>query len=404
MKKLLITYYLFLITYYLSAQNLVPNPSFEIKTSCPTAANQLPLASPWVNPTGASPDYFNQCATSFSFVDVPQNSFGYQNARTGVAYAGGFGRGSGSPIREYVQAPLTDSLLSGKKYCVSFYVSLANRSKYAINSFGAYLSNDSIRSTSYQAIPYIPQVINPSTSMLSDTSGWMLISGVLTAVGGEKYVTIGNFNDDTNTDTLLINPSDPSLGSTYYYIDDVSVISYLEAETGNDVIICKRDSTIIGTPPTGGIIYQWQPTTGLNNSTIAQPMAKPYITTTYILTITDNMGNYCVPKNTDTVTVIVRDCDSSSFIETPLPNVFTPNGDGFNDVFKINTKNIKELKCEIYNRWGGKVYEFKKADDVWNGKTTGGLDCTNGVYYYILTAKGIDDKEYEKKGFVQLLR
>lgn len=87
-----------------------------------------------------------------------------------------------------------------------------------------------------------------------------------------------------------------------------------------------------------------------------------------------------------------------------VPNVFTPNGDGFNDVFEIQAHNITSLTCVIFNRWGKKVGEFNSVDGFWDGKVNGGGDATDGTYFYILTAKGDDDKEYDLKGTVSLIR
>lgn len=84
--------------------------------------------------------------------------------------------------------------------------------------------------------------------------------------------------------------------------------------------------------------------------------------------------------------------DSSIF-----PNVFTPNDDGVNDLFKLSVCSV--LNFSIYNRWGNLVYQ---TDDIalgWNGKTKQEKDCPSGVYYYLVTTK---DKTY--KGFVQLIR
>ena len=81
-----------------------------------------------------------------------------------------------------------------------------------------------------------------------------------------------------------------------------------------------------------------------------------------------------------------------------LPNVFTPNNDGRNDVFKIpNCASI--IKTTIYNRWGTKVFETSDVKHYWDGRTTTGEDCVDGTYYYIL-----ETEEENKKGFVQLIR
>jgi len=95
--------------------------------------------------------------------------------------------------------------------------------------------------------------------------------------------------------------------------------------------------------------------------------------------------------------------DQVSLIE--VPNVFSPNGDGQNDFFKVKHKTISEFHCIIMNRWGKKVYEWDNVEEGWNGKIKGdGGFAVPGVYYYIITAKGSDGKEYEFQGPFHLLR
>jgi len=85
-----------------------------------------------------------------------------------------------------------------------------------------------------------------------------------------------------------------------------------------------------------------------------------------------------------------------------LPNVFTPNFDSINDVFKPVTDEITELSFSIFNRWGNLIFETERVNGFWDGRTTSGEPCQDGVYFCVLTAKGIDNKDYKLKGFVQL--
>jgi gliding motility-associated-like protein len=89
-----------------------------------------------------------------------------------------------------------------------------------------------------------------------------------------------------------------------------------------------------------------------------------------------------------------------------VPNVFTPNGDGSNDVFFFKTANLIEITAIIFDRWGNKVYETDSSTDNvgWDGKNLLGKDCAPGVYFYIVKATGKDAQAYEKKGNVSLFR
>ncbi len=82
-----------------------------------------------------------------------------------------------------------------------------------------------------------------------------------------------------------------------------------------------------------------------------------------------------------------------------VPNVFTPNSDGINDLFAITHKKIEEYNISIFNRWGSVVYTSKNINAPWDG-----LNASDGVYYLIISAKGKDGQEYSYSGYLQLFR
>ena len=212
------------------AQNLVPNGSFEVYSQCPDPAtvdpmpaNMVELATGWGNPTGYTPDYFAACVTS-NF-GIPTNDYGFQNARTGNAYAGLISMYGETEAREYIQTQLTTSLIAGKQYLVTFYVCLGKVCTYSANDIGAYFSNMPVSVAHSWVLPYTPQISNnPVTNPLTDKVGWTEVSGVFTAQGGEQYMTIGNFNSYASTDTTNTPDSSPWWEASYHYIDDVSVV------------------------------------------------------------------------------------------------------------------------------------------------------------------------------------
>ncbi|MGQ0828763.1 MAG: gliding motility-associated C-terminal domain-containing protein [Bacteroidota bacterium] len=122
-----------------------------------------------------------------------------------------------------------------------------------------------------------------------------------------------------------------------------------------------------------------------------------------------NCFPFCYPKShyyIDDVSVLlcnktVKPGEKSSNIT--VPNIFSPNNDGTNDVFIMTGENIESFNCKIYNRWGILIKELRDVDEAWDGRTTAGLECSTGTYYYILNAKGMDNKEYKEKGFIQLI-
>ena len=80
-----------------------------------------------------------------------------------------------------------------------------------------------------------------------------------------------------------------------------------------------------------------------------------------------------------------------------IPNVFTPNDDGVNDVFKVKSIGLKTLDGEFYDRWGLKLYEWHTVEGGWDGRSASGVLVPDGTYYYILSATGLDGKQYPAK-------
>lgn len=135
----------------------------------------------------------------------------------------------------------------------------------------------------------------------------------------------------------------------------------------------------------------------------------------------DNTGTYMVKlvskkkseffTCTDTVYLPDYIYVDSSFVHAP--NVFTPNGDGVNDVFGIKFTSMKSMKITIVNRWGKRVHFWEKSDirgfndtyeeTVWDGKI-GSRYASPGVYYYVVEGIGRDDKKRRAHGFVHLFR
>ena len=129
---------------------------------------------------------------------------------------------------------------------------------------------------------------------------------------------------------------------------------------------------------------------------------------TYKVKITAS-NSHCSYSDSLTVTVSVS--------QIQVPNVFTPNGDGFNDEFRVAYKSIVKFQCWVYNRWGRQVYTWTDPTKGWDGKING-VDAKPGPYFYVIKARGSDydpnstpnskthlrSGEYLLKGDINLLR
>lgn len=124
--------------------------------------------------------------------------------------------------------------------------------------------------------------------------------------------------------------------------------------------------------------------------------------------------NQLTPGNYHLQVIDANGCETGKSIEIisipcpsylEIPNVFSPNYDGKNDQFTIRSLYIESIHGEIYNRWGRKIYEWNNTQNGWNGKINGnGKNASEGVYYYVLKAVGLDDKAYHLKGILYLYR
>lgn len=267
--------FLVLISLLSSAQNLVINPGFETITSCPMGPSELDKATPWRDPfvnlvgdTCSTSDLFNACnALGALGVGVPANILGNEAAHTGSGYAGiivyesfsllGCESLFGSGWREYVEGTLTEPLLAGQTYCISFFVSLADNVKFASSSIGVHLSPTlvSVNCATIGAasnLPLTPQ-LTYSGPPITVTSGWQRLQWNYTAAGGERYIVIGNHNNDAGTNYECVNASafNPY---AYYFIDDVSVVPEpcCNADIAPVPALCANDPPITLTAETPG--------------------------------------------------------------------------------------------------------------------------------------------------------
>jgi outer membrane protein OmpA-like peptidoglycan-associated protein len=221
------------------SQNLVINPSFEDHMACPVRlGNFNEDVIEWSTPTNGSTDYFHSCSEAMG---TPKNFNGTQIADFGEGYAG-FYLYAPNDYREYMQAKLITPLKKGVTYELSFFVSLAERSDFAINEFGVVFSEQPLDFEIHKELSKMHLYTDTDNSFTyleigyshfaNDTKDWMLVSTPYVAKGNEQFMTLGNFKNNARTRKFLFKKG--AKQGAYYYVDMVT-LSSTEAETPDDI-------------------------------------------------------------------------------------------------------------------------------------------------------------------------
>jgi len=162
---------------------------------------------------------------------------------------------------------------------------------------------------------------------------------------------------------------------------------------GPDFAIEQGDSVRLASTVSGNIAdYSWNPSLGLNNPSILNPIASPPATILYKLVATEISG--CM----DSANVIVK-----VLIHFKMPNAFTPNEDGKNELFRVPPGGLLTLQdFSVFNRWGERVFFTNDPGKGWDGSFRG-KPCSEGTYVYIIHGADLRGK-VSLKGTVSLIR
>jgi len=154
---------------------------------------------------------------------------------------------------------------------------------------------------------------------------------------------------------------------------------------GNDTTLCPGDALILGsTTNNATYTYLWQDNSTNSTFNVAQQG-------TYWLQVTQNN---CIL--TDTIIISEEVCE----IILEMPNVFTPNNDGVNDLLvPVLSKGVISMSTMIYNRWGNKIFETNNLLIEWDGQSV-----MNGTYFWIINYSDIKGNQWSKKGLLTLFK
>lgn len=417
----------------LLAQNLVPNPGFEMYVECPDSAGEMDNCISWGNEAYASStDYFNACHTYIpglnQAVGVPDNYVGTLWPYEGNAYVGMVLYYNTAPFyREFSKNRLTAPLLAGIPYRFSFRTALTCPVLNS-NILGIQVSTLPPPAN----VPFVPPTLSPAVTVNSGFQ-WSLWEAEYVAGGGERYICIGNFNVDALTTGLTRTVTPVEI---YAFIDEVSVMP-----VGQDVFVCDGDSVTLLAQ--GGSGYTWVAAADITGTVLSSAptlTVNPTVTTSYIaygaadttvynvyvnaspqvwlgddtvlcrgmqlpLDVTVPGASYqwnngaASPTFTveapDTYTVQVTSgaCTVSDTIRVDyenchcalyIPTAFTPDADDINPKFApIPTADceLAEYSLGIYDRWGRLLYQTANPDQPWDGSLKG-TGQPMGLYAY----------------------
>jgi gliding motility-associated-like protein len=291
----------------------------------------------------------------------------------------------------------------GAGYTSYLWQNSSTNQTFTVSSFGIYyvsvenscgIVTDTIHVTQ-APIPVLS--INDITICLGQTT-------TLLANGATTYL----WNNGSTTNPLIVTPD---TNTTYSVIGTNSsgctgtdtsmvIVNPIPAEPilSATTQLCIGD-TLMLTTTTIADSYLWNGPNGYI-SDLQNPIITKVTKNTvgnFILIISNSYG--CISQ--DTITVFIDCKDTIAFV---IPNVFTPNGDNENQIFKIITSGYTEIQLDIFNRWGIKVFSTVNLQEGWDGKTKNGAEAPAGTYYYIVNATNLNGELLSQKGSFSLFR
>ena len=211
--------------------NLVPNGGFEdtnIK-KLKSYGQMEEFCMDWFAATDVPADVFGEGAKGDK-VGIPENNYGTQDAATGLCYAG-FRAYSKDPKlkRSYIEVKLPNTLEKNVMYCVSFDISLADKSRYAVNEIGVIVSDRKIEQPNDGDMIQNADVKQKTNKVFQYMEGWEKFCGTFVGTGQEEYILIGGFGGRNNMEIEKVSRPSGMTGAqinhAYYFIDNVSIVA-----------------------------------------------------------------------------------------------------------------------------------------------------------------------------------
>jgi hypothetical protein len=254
------------------AQNLVPDPGFEITSE---DCEPYPGLVHWFSPSLGTPDLYSYSESDCGFVlDQDQSQqFQYPQTAEGDRFIGMYCceyEGATIQTREYFSTELTESLIANQVYTVSLSVHRAKMFNFAIDKIGLLFT---IEPPYYETIEVIPQTPQLETNTLLDNSisEWIELEWEYTAQGGESFITLGCFRGYEELEVINTNSSWKDFLNAYYLVDKVSILpstnSQIEYAYDLELVQIYANQAVISIPEMarvelfsigGNVVSSWE--------------------------------------------------------------------------------------------------------------------------------------------------
>lgn len=384
------TFFIFINIEVCAQVNLVRNPSFEHIDSCRFPADNIMAAFPWdslVAGRGGVSELLSTKCPPFAI----NFGAGVQYPRTGNSLATLYVYNTSDVNtyyyqRDYLQEPLSHPLFNKKSYCVTFYLQLQNTSGIAIDRVGAYFDNGTLTTQSYYAWAIAnAQIESPHGVFLNDTTNWVKVQGIITANGGEAYITIGNFRDNINTDTIMFPPPILGMGNiVYYFVDDVSVVeSNTKIDAGRDTAITQGDTIELGKITTEGLPCEWYDMAGNKIGRGSTALVHPTSNTKYVVKM-----DLCGFVSYDTVEVKVYDVGIKAIRRGDVSIYPNP----VNNDLNLQLQSNAVCQINLMDLQGKQLYSQNASKSL----VISTLLFTNGLYILECINLGNNDRRFIK--------
>ncbi|MCB9224463.1 MAG: gliding motility-associated C-terminal domain-containing protein [Crocinitomicaceae bacterium] len=196
-----------------------------------------------------------------------------------------------------------------------------------------------------------------------------------------------------NTTQIIVTATNPSCG---FATDTMMLIVHTlpTVLAGNDTVIGIGGEVTLWATSDNDVDYSWIPEVEeCVTDNCDRIYDVPDQATVYVVFATDNNG--CV--NTDSVLV-----DINGYMDVFVPNIFSPNGDGWNDVLEIKGPRLFNYKIEIYDRWGKRVFTSTEMKDFWDG-TLNGKRLSPQTFVYMISGETVLGERISREGNVTII-